>query len=313
MTKFTKVNRLFEITLGLFFLLSGTGKMLDAASFGELISAYGFDWLSVLSPIIIITEIIVGVCLVLRIYVRYSVLACIIMLLSFSFVYGYANIVNGIANCGCFGNIDVKLPVWATYLRNIVLFLLALFLWIFGEKHNDYHQWKAKCYLLIPFMAVVIFWTGHTWKLSSFYVNRLAKPHKLIGLEANMTALKQYSNFSNDSTYVVWVFSYSCTGCINSIENIKQYQKGVADKFVALAVTDDKDGKKRELLDISFNPIDVGEGLVGFIRIVPTLLYIEGGKIKYVIEHTVPNVYTFKSVYLEMNNSEILKQKRKEL
>jgi uncharacterized membrane protein YphA (DoxX/SURF4 family) len=287
--------------------------MLDAANFGELISAYGFDWLSVLAPFIIITEMMAGVCLVLRIYVRFSVLACIIMLLSFSFAYGYANFVNGIANCGCFGNIDVKLPVWATYLRNIVLFLLALFLWKFGEKQNEYHQWKAKNNLLIPFMAVVLFWTGHTWQLSSFYVNRLAKPHKLIGLEANMTPLKNYTNFSNDSTYVVWVFSYSCNGCINSIENIKQYQKGVADKFIALAVTDDKDGKKRELLDITFEPIDVGEGLAGFIRIIPTLLYIEGGKIKFVIEHTVPNVYSFKSVYLEMNNNEILNQKRKKL
>lgn len=307
MDKYQKVFRFLEIILGLFFLLSGIGKMLNAARFGELISSYGLDWLSILSPLIIFVELMIGICLVLRVYVCFNLLISIIMLLSFTIAFGYANISNGVDNCGCFGNFEVRLPVWVTYSRNVALLLLALFLWKYRVKpHKGSDYGKLKIIMLITFMAVSVFWTGHTWQLPSFYMNRFAKPHRLIGIEANNTVLNQYINISNDSTYVVWVFSYSCNGCINGVENIKQYQEGVADKFVALAVTADKGGRIRKLLGIPFKPIEVGDGLAGFIKVVPTLLYIERGKIKYVIEQTVPNVYTFKSVYLEMSNNDIL-------
>ncbi len=36
--------------------------------------------------------------------------------------------------------------------------------------------------------------------------------------------------------------------------------------------------------------------------------YVEDGKVKFVIEESVPSIYSFKSNYLEMSNDEILKQ-----
>lgn len=311
MNMFLKAIRLLEIILGTFFLLSAIGKMADAAYFGELISSYGFDWFSILAPIIILVEFFTGACLILQVYVRAGTLISIIMLVAFTAAFSYAHFVNGIEDCGCFGHLGTKTPVWITYLRNGILLLFALTIWIRDNKQYERaHRHKFALCFLLPIMTVAVFWTGHTWQLSSFYVNRFARPHRLIGLDINKTLLNQYISLSKDSTYIVWVFSYTCSSCINSIENIKQYQDGVADKFIALSVTDDEDGRKRELLDITFDPIEVGDGLVGFIEVVPTLLYIEEGKIKYVIEHSVPSIYNFKSIYLEMTNHEILQQKK---
>lgn len=44
--------RLIEITLGAVFIASGLGKMTNSADFGELISSYGLEWFSILSPVI---------------------------------------------------------------------------------------------------------------------------------------------------------------------------------------------------------------------------------------------------------------------
>ena len=296
-----------EIVLGILFVISGFGKMINAH--GELISSYGLDWLSILAPFIILVELFVGFCLLLRYRPRLFLLVSGILLLVFTIAYSYANLINGIEDCGCFGDIETELPVWATYIRNVTLLILVCLLWKCetGKGNNAKALWKSWSVFLC--MIICSFWTGTTWSLSTFYANRFAKTHPLIGVQFNETPLENYFQVSSDSTYLVWVFSYGCASCVNSVENIKQYQTGVADCFYAFTVSEDKGGKKRKLLDIPFETTYVGEEFVGFIKTIPTLLYIKEGKIKYVIENGVPNVYLFKSIYLEMSEDEMLKQR----
>lgn len=297
-----------EFLLGVLFVLSGAGKMMNAHGFGELISNYGLEWFSILSPFIIIIELAVGIGLLLRLAPRFWLLVSIIMLVIFSVAFFYANVFHDINDCGCFGNIETRMPVWATYMRNLVMLIIAVVLWRCEAKECSMEKRKLIWFMFICILLVCTFWTGHTWQPSSFYQNRFAKPHRLLGQDVNKTPLAGYFHASTDSTYLVWVFSYECGACINSLENIKQYQTGITDRFIPMAVTEDKTGRKRKLLNIPFSPISVGNKLAGFIRIVPTLLYIERGKIKYVIEESVPNIYSFKSNYLEMTNDEILSQ-----
>ena len=70
-----------EIVLGILFVISGFGKMINAHGFGELISSYGFDWLSILAPFIILVELFVGFCLLLRYRPRLFLLVSGILLL----------------------------------------------------------------------------------------------------------------------------------------------------------------------------------------------------------------------------------------
>lgn len=297
-----------EALLGALFVLSGAGKMMNVYGFGELISNYGLEWLSILAPIIVIMEIAIGLGLLLRLTPRLCLLASIVLLIVFTITFFYANVFHGISDCGCFGSIETKMPVWATYIRNIAMITIAVVLLKNEPQKNPEEKGRAVWLVDISILLICSFWTGHTWQPSSFYTSHFAKPHRLLGQNVNATPMAEYFHASTDSTYLVWVFSYDCSGCITGIENIKQYQTGVVDRFIPLSVTEDKDGHKRKLLNIPFSPKYVGEKLAGFIRVVPTLLYIEDEKIKYVIEESVPNIYSFKSNYLDMTNDEILQQ-----
>jgi uncharacterized membrane protein YphA (DoxX/SURF4 family) len=301
--------RISEWILGIVFLLSGSGKMLNAAGFGELISSYGLDWFSVLSPVIILIELFLGLLLLLRLWPRFSAFACLLLLMVFTGAFLYGHLIHGIEDCGCFGSLGSGMPAWVTYLRNIVLMALACYVMLCEKRgeHTSLDKNWMSLLLLAALMTVATFWTGQTWHPSTYYMNNYAKPHPLLGCEINQSPIGRYLQVSADSTYLVWVFSYSCGGCINSMENIKHYQD-VADRFVPLAVTADPDGRKRQLLQFPYDPVYVGNELSGFIEVLPTLLYVVDGKVKFVIEETVPSIYMFKSNYLEMSNDEILQQ-----
>lgn len=299
--------RVAEIVVGMMFVFSGFGKVDSAQEFGELISKYGFDWFSILSPIIIIAEIAIGMLLLLRIATKITAWISFFVLFIFTVAYSYANFIHGIEDCGCFGNLGVQLPAWATYLRNIILLILTFYI----AKNSPLRQvrWTwASAIVMMSVMLASTFWTGHTWDLSTFYANKYPIPHPLIGQEVKHTPLASYVNAAQDSTYIVWVFSYSCSGCINSIENIKQYQTGVADHFIPLSVNEDSQGRMHKLLSIPFEAKNVGNTLSGFVINVPTLLYITHGRIKFVIEDGVPSVIQFKHLYLGMTEKEILRQ-----
>lgn len=302
-------TRILEWVLGLVFLLSGGGKMVNSVGFGELISSYGLEWFSILAPVVILIELLLGFLLILRLWPRFATLSSLLLLIVFTAAFMYGHLVHGIEDCGCFGSLGQQMPVWATYLRNIVLIALASYAFLHEKKSNttSLDKNKLSILLLTGIMAVAFFWTGNTWHPSSFYMNHFAKPHPLLGCDINQSPIGNYLQVVEDSTYIIWVFSYSCSGCINSMENVKNYEN-VADRFVPLAVTPDDDGRKRKLLQFPYDPIYVGNALAGFIEVLPTLLYVEQGKVKFIIEESVPSIYSFKSNYLGMSNDEILEQ-----
>ena len=300
--------RILEWVLGLVFLLSGGGKMLNSAGFGELISSYGLEWFSMLSPVIILVELLLGLLLLLRLWPRFAAFSSLVLLMVFTGAFMYGHLVHGVEDCGCFGHLGQKMPVWATYLRNIILMVITCYILI-HEKGSalSLDQHRFSFLLLSGLMVVTSFWTGQTWQPTTFYMNTFTQQHPLLGCDINQSPIGNYLHVAEDSTYVIWVFSYSCGGCINSMENVKHYQE-IADRFIPLAVTPDEDGRKRQLLQFPYDAIYVGDKLSGFIKVLPTLLYVEQGKVKFVIEESVPNIYSFKSNYLEMSNEEILEQ-----
>lgn len=304
-----QITHILEWVLAVVFLLSGAGKMVNSAGFGELISSYGLEWFSMLSPVIILIEMLLGLLLLLHLWPRFAATATLALLMVFSIAFMYGHLVHGIEDCGCFGSLGQKMPVWATYLRNIILMAFALYILMHEPKRaaTSLDKNRPSLFFLTVLMTIATFWTGYTWRPTTFFMNNFAQAHPLLGCEINQSPIGRYVQVANDSTYIIWVFSYSCGGCINSMENIKQYQD-VADRFVPLAVTPDPDGRKRRLLQFPYDAIYVGDELSGFIEILPTLLYVEDGKVKFVIEESVPSIYSFKSNYLEMSNDEILKQ-----
>ena len=139
-----KILNIYAIITGLFFLISGVGKVIDTAAFSDLIYQYGFGYLMILSPVIVIAEILTGICLMLLIKPKFYSLIAFILLVIFTMAFAYAHFMHGINDCGCFGTLkhsesSAALP----FFRNFILMLMSLFVFLKYPKENtETDNWK---------------------------------------------------------------------------------------------------------------------------------------------------------------------------
>lgn len=289
-----------RLLVGILFLFSSVGKLTDTEAFGQLIVSYGFPWTSFLAPAIAVLELAVGLALVLDLYPRICVPVTMGLLLIFTGSFFYGNVVHDIEDCGCFGNLDiVNMPVWLTYVRNAVLLLLLIAGWEpAGAPDPEVSRWSIAIWALG--VAVALFFSGYTFELPQFYKERVNRKHPLLDLEVENTPLPQFIKTSPDSTYTVYVFSYSCVSCINGLPAVLEYQDpAICDKVIGLAVNEDKDNAIHNYYNITFPVISVGNSLSHFTHTVPTLLYIQDNRIKFVVEGGAPSSWWFRKAYLE--------------
>lgn len=217
-----KTLSIYSIIVGTIFTISGLFKVFDTASFGDLIVKYGFNYLSLLAPLICIVEIALGLALVLLINPKRYSMYSFFLLLIFTISFTYAYILNGINDCGCFGTFQhTKIPPFLSFIRNFVLIALTVVLWIKYPKNNKVTiPWKKKLMLMIIFP--VIFISGYTfhWPLS---IKNDYIVHKFHNQHIKDTKLANYFYTSPDSTYLIFCFSYTSYHCWNSIANLQQF------------------------------------------------------------------------------------------
>jgi len=285
-----------RLLVGILFLLSSFGKLAGTEAFGNLITSYGFPWLSILAPAIAALELAAGLALVLDVFPRIAVPVTLGLLLVFTGAFFYGNVVHGVQDCGCFGNLDfMKMPAWATYLRNVLLLGLLLLGWDSRKEKPS----AVAVGIWVLGVAAGLFFSGYTFTLPQHYQDRVSSKHPLIGTNIQGTPLSQFVQTSPDSTYTLFVFSYSCTACVNSMPNMMEYQDpAICDKVIGLTVSPDEDGVG-SYYHFPFQLIPVGDALGHFTHTIPTLLYIQDNKIKFIIEGRIPSSYWFRSFYLE--------------
>jgi hypothetical protein len=123
-------SRILAIILGLFFVISGIGKLLDVLSFYLSIYNYGVPEAALTYVAVIIPpmEILLGFGLLMFVRTRVLAMVSMIFLLLFTGGYAYAHFAHGLDHCGCFGMISAldTTPV-VSFARN-VLFLILSFL-----------------------------------------------------------------------------------------------------------------------------------------------------------------------------------------
>lgn len=288
-------TRVLELFVGTVFVVSFLGKVTDVGKFAELIARYGFPKLSFLAPIIVIFEALCALCLMLNIYPRIASAATAVMLVCFTGAFGYASIYEGITDCGCFGNLADNIPVWLTYLRNVLLLAACVFIYLFSSQGSSGVS-QTKRLLIAVLMAIVSYEAGHTYNAAPRY----KQPHPLFSRPIKETVIGKYVDTDRDSTYCIYVYSYECVTCTDGLNNIKEFAKaGVVDRIIGLPVTEDKDYTVHKAFDITFDEVYVGLGLQGIVTDIPVLLYVESDTIRYVIEGSVPSAFNFKKYYLE--------------
>lgn len=133
--------RVLRWILGAVFLFSGAVKCVDPVGTAIYVEKYWATYsLSELAPAseviavaLMVVEFAVGLLLILGVWRRGVALLSSVMLLGFTVVTLLSATVLPIGDCGCFGD-AVKLSPWQTFLKNLVLLPISIYIWRASDK-----------------------------------------------------------------------------------------------------------------------------------------------------------------------------------
>lgn len=227
------------------FLLSAFAKAWDAETFADMLLLYGPQWFSIGAPVVIMAESVLGMALVLQIKTRWSAICADCFLVIVSAIFAYGVLAKGIQDCGCFG-VFSKLftgKPWVTFVRNALFVAISIPAILDSNRQVRYIYIYTKVCLTIVVAAMACFVCGLSMRKSY-------KLPKISQVRSNnrskvMEKLNEIYSFNSDSTYVVYLFSFTCPHCLNSFANVQQFQQfNVVDKVIGIAV-EDKDAQAR--------------------------------------------------------------------
>lgn len=293
-----KKTELHSLISGTVFLVSGIVKSIDISNFSGLIaSQYGFNNLQYLALPIVLLEVLLGLSLVFQIYLRRVALLGIVFLTIFTLVYLYGLVFEGIEDCGCFGNISVlnTSPPF-TIVRNIVLVYLLVVVLKDKDSGNILAINKWNIWVILAIMCITAFMSGYSFR----YPNKgSSKSDRFVADALENTPLKNFIATSKDSTYLVFAFTYRCPHCMNSIENLKQYESlDEVDKVIGLALADSiaeplfKENFKPDFLIMNYS----SNILFELTNTFPKAYYIKNDSVLMEFSGELPCSYIFKGV-----------------
>lgn len=269
---------------------SGIAKAIDISIFANIITQYGFNNLQFLSPIIILAEVAFGLLLVFQEWQKQVAFCAAILVIIFTVIYAYGLVFKGVEDCGCFGTISVlnTSPI-VTFLRNAALLYLLITVWRKGENKNQCNKWIIFTAMIV--MIIVAFMSGYTFR----FVGKTRQTNTYKSQAIENTVLKDFVTTSKDSTYLVFVFSYTCPHCLNSIANLKEYeQAGVVDKVIALALGDSIIEKEfSEIFKPNFTIKNHSKELLQLTKNFPKAYYIRNDSVVKELAGHLPCAYLF--------------------
>ena len=286
------ILKVYSIIIGLLFIISGLGKVIDTTGFSNLINQYGLGYLMILSPLIVVFEILLGLFLLLLINPKFCAKVSLILLTIFTALFAFAHFKYGVNNCGCFGTLYTNLSPAFSFIRNFILIGMSLIVWIKYPRYNS-KVIKWKLCLIASIVGISIFISGFTFRTPYFLKNT---HNKFENQNIKNTDLIKYIKTSPDSTYLVFCFSYTCPHCWNSIENLRQYKITNAANIMALGVGNEKD---KDVFDGYFEPdfkikdIAVSD-MFKLTDTYPTAFYISHDTIKKVMKGELSSPFFFK-------------------
>jgi uncharacterized membrane protein YphA (DoxX/SURF4 family) len=312
------ILKVYSIIIGVLFIISGLGKVIDTSGFSNLINQYGLGYLMILSPVIVVFEILLGLFLVLLINPKFYAMISFGLLTIFTALFAFAHFKYGVNNCGCFGTTQhINLPPIFSFIRNFILIGMSLIVWIkypkekkiklgiskhgVGELKLAYINSNWKKYLVLIVMSISIFTAGFTYK-TPYFLKSKPEIHEFQGQNIKNTELSKYLTTSPDSTYLFFCFSYTCPYCWNSIENLRQYQKsGTVDRtdVVAIGAENDKDVFIQNFKpDFNIKDLPAIE-MDKLTDSYPTAFYVEHDTVKFVLQSELPSPFIFKKLYID--------------
>ncbi len=287
---------LLTLLLGLIFLSSSYLKITDTASFVQIVASYGLGVFSNVAPFVIIIELLLALHLILFVKVRQTAIISFFLILFFTIIYTYGLLVNDIRSCGCFGDLWENFfdqPI-IFYSKNVILMTISYLIYYKYKMTKKDDEYKLKMIVIFTLTAFSIFLSGYTFEPYRKIQNSKVSPW--IGSSVDQLNLDELCEFSEDSVYMVFMFSYSCPHCLNSIANVNLYkQNNYVDNIIFLPIGNNLDKRKFDknykLLGLRF---DEEETLIRpFCKVFPTSFFIKNKSIIFVKEGFIPSPLVF--------------------
>ncbi len=132
-----KITYLIQAFVALVFIFSGFVKLIDPVGTKiKMLEYFGEDVLNLtflnpyalhISILLILLEFGLGIFLLFGLYKRFTTRSLLAIILVFLFLTWYSAYYNKVTDCGCFGD-AVKLSVWETFYKNVLLIILIIWL-----------------------------------------------------------------------------------------------------------------------------------------------------------------------------------------
>lgn len=132
-----------RIFVGVLFIFSGLIKLNDPLGFSYKLDEYfsaavlGLEFLQpyslALAVILVISEVVLGVMLLLGFQRKFTVWSLALMIIFFTFLTFYSAYFEKVTDCGCFGD-AIPLTPWQSFYKDLILLILIGFL-LFGQKY----------------------------------------------------------------------------------------------------------------------------------------------------------------------------------
>ena len=175
-----------------------------------------------------------GILLVFGFYPKRITWSAIAFLGVVSLIYLYGLLAKGITDCGCFGPITwLNSKPWLTFTRNGIM--LAMLIPSILKTEEQPSPTISSVIFMAVIAVVVMFMCGFSFRDA----NCLQKQNYFRPTALADSKLAELVTCDNDSTYLVFAFSYNCPFCQNSIGNVNQYESmHFVDKVIGVAVED---------------------------------------------------------------------------
>lgn len=193
-----------SILVGVVFVFSGFVKGIDLLGstykFTDYFVAFGFPSLEKISlPLAFLlsaSEFIIGTALIFRFRMLFFSWLSLVFMSFFTALTLFIAIANPVSDCGCFGDALV-ISNWATFLKNIILILLVLNVFIFRNKFRKFFpeaglEWGLAAVMLFIFTMVSFYSFNHlpVFDFRPYYVGSNIREKMNVPIDAPLDEYK---------------------------------------------------------------------------------------------------------------------------
>lgn len=286
---------IIAIIIGIILIISGLSKAASFNYFSGIINNYISWFPDVIVAIIIVTELTLGIMLIFALYLKITSLISFCLILLFTLIYTYGLIYLGIHDCGCFGQVKFLnfSPVFL-YIRNLLILLGLVYVYNKNKRTKQITKIPFPVYV-VTIMIISLSFFLYTPSNSHSTIKNINKELKKISFKDSN--LNKYIDISSDSTYLIYLFSYDCPHCINSMGNLMQYDnKKYIDKLIGIS-KENSEAKNNfiEFFNPSFEIIEIPEQeFYNISEEYPVTYFIINDSVIKVIRGEIPSAFFLK-------------------